>query len=63
VTIARILLAVLLALVLLAVGSAAGAERENPRAAARGFLAAARAGDWDQAAAHLDLSAVSPGEA
>ena len=58
-TIARILLPILLAsLVVLALGSTAGAERESPRAAARGFLAAGRAGDWNQAATYLDLSAV-----
>jgi MscS family membrane protein len=33
-----------------------GPERETPRAAILGFLAAARDGDWEQAAEYLDLA-------
>jgi MscS family membrane protein len=50
----------LVSLLLLAVGSAAGAGRESPRAATLGFLAATRAGDWQAAATYLDLSAIPP---
>jgi MscS family membrane protein len=58
--VARLVLSIaLLAPILLGVGAARGAERQTPRAAALGFLASAQAGDWDRAAAYLDLSGVT----
>jgi MscS family membrane protein len=50
----------LVALLILMAGAAAGAERETPRSTVLGFLAAARAGDWALAATHLDLSGLPP---
>ncbi|HEX2165356.1 MAG TPA: mechanosensitive ion channel family protein, partial [Thermoanaerobaculia bacterium] len=37
-------------------------ERDTPRGAMRGFFAAAREGEWEEAARYLDLSALPPGE-
>jgi MscS family membrane protein len=50
----------LVALLILMAGAAAGAERETPRSTVTEFLAAARAGDWETAATHLDLSGLPP---
>lgn len=37
-------------------------ERDTPRSAMRGYLVAARAGDWERAARYLDLSRLAPGD-
>jgi MscS family membrane protein len=59
-TASRVVGALLASWLLLTLGPATGAERESPRAAIRGFLDAARADDWQQAATLLDLSAIPP---
>ena len=42
-------------------GPADAFERGTPRSSLRGFLAAAREGDWQRAAAYLDLRRIRPG--